>query len=483
MLIPVIAACSDNEPTTSNETSGTTAPSEEVTETEAVDILEQLNPNIPAVDYNGYEFHIVTRNDTMHDYPVHTRDIFAESSNGEPMNDAVYRRNSEVEEKFNIKIIMDALDESDESRPNKAVIQSVSAGDDTYDLFMTHEINGSGTAAGGYLLNWNTIPYIDMSMPWWCAGATSDLTVGDKIFLALSDLSVSSNDNCYLILFNKQHQEDYEIEDMYTLANEGTWTFDKMQAIVKDIYSDLNGDGKMTEDDLYGLINGGGQANWFYAANNRVALKDENNRPTISPLTDRIIQAFEKSYDIVVGEHAYNFTSWIDVKIVPMFAKGNGVLMTTQIGIVPQLRNMEVDFGALPFPKLDESQDLYYNYVDGHAQLMGIPKTASNLERTGAIIEELSYLSRKYVVPAYYEINLKTKFSRDEESSKMLDYVLDGRIFDFGYVYNNWVGPFAFGTGDQMSSKKREIVSLYESNINKVQANLEKVLEAYDAIE
>ena len=44
------------------------------------------------------------------------------------------------------------------------------------------------------------------------------------------------------------------------------------------------------------------------------------------------------------------------------------------------------------------------------------------------------------VYPAYYEIALKKKYSYDDESVKVLDMVVDNRVFDFGYVYDGWKG-------------------------------------------
>lgn len=481
-LIPVLFASCGNEPGDNKKSDGADSDSTQNTE-ESQDITEdEILPELPeGADYGGYEFKVLTRGDEMHSYPLHSRDIIAEEENGEPINDAVYRRNSIVEDLLNVKISIIPLDEGDETRPNTAVKNAVLAGDDIYDLLMTHEIYSAPTAQNGYLKNLADIPYIDLTKPWWCRSATDDLSVGDKIFLALSDFSISSNDHAYIVLFNKNLHQEYAMENMYDLVKTNKWTFDKMYSVIKDISKDLNGDGQMTDADQYGLILGGGQLNFFYAGGNTVTKKDADNIPYYDILTERSINTFEKAFDICVAPHTYSFSSWIDEKIPPMFASGHGFLMTTQIGIVPQLRDMEVDFGILPYPKLDEHQEKYQEYVDGHAQLMGIPITVQNTEKVGAILEALSYYSYKYLVPAYYDINLKTKFSRDDESSEMLDIIMDGRVFDFGYVYDNWVVAFKFS--DQINAKKREFVSIIEKNLPAAEKQLVKILTAYENIQ
>ena len=480
----ILAACGDNSGggNKTAETPDSNAAQNPDGQQQEEESEPEILPELPEdADYGGYEFKVLTRGDEMHRYPLHSRDIIAEEENGEPINDAVYKRNIIVEELLNVKITMIAMDEGDETRPNQAVRRAVQAGDDIYDLLMTHEIYSAPTAQSGHLMNMGNIPYIDLSKPWWCKSATEDLSVGSKIFLALSDFSISSNDHAYIVLFNKGLHQEYGMENLYDLVNSNKWTFDKMYDIIKDVSRDLNGDGKMTEEDLFGLILGGGQLNFFYAGGNTVMKKDENNIPYYDILTERSILTFEKAFDICVGEHTYSFTDWNDVKVPPMFAAGHGLLMTTQIGIVPQLRDMEVDFGIIPYPKLNEHQEKYHEYVDGHAQLMAIPTTVRDTEKIGAIIEALSYYSRKYLVPAYYDINLKTKFSRDDDSSAMLDIIMDGRVFDFGYVYDNWVVAFKFA--DQINAKKREYVSIIEKNLPAAERQLEKIMKAYDEID
>ncbi|MCL2159662.1 MAG: hypothetical protein FWH48_09665, partial [Oscillospiraceae bacterium] len=475
-----LAACAsptEEGKTQDNTESQTQNPDANEESTEA-----EILPDLPeGADYGGYEFKVLTRGDEMHQYPLHSRDIVAEEETGEPINDATFKRNIIVEDLLNVKITMIALDEGDETRPNAAVKKAVAAGDDIYHLLMTHEIYSAPTAQSGYLMNMANIPYIDLSKPWWCKSATDDLSFGDKIFLALSDFSVSSNDHAYIVLFNKNLHQEYALENLYEAVRDSKWTFDKMQSLIKDAYKDLDGDGKMTDADLFGLILGGGQLNFFYAGGNTVMKKDENNIPYYDIITERSLATFEKAFDICVAEHTYSFTDWNDVKVPPMFAAGHGLLMTTQIGIVPQLRDMDVDFGILPYPKLDEQQAKYSEYVDGHAQLMSVPITVQDTEKVGAIIEALSYYSYKYLVPAYYDINLKTKFSRDDESAEMLDTIMEGRVFDFGYVYDNWVVAFKFA--DQINAKKREYVSIIEKSLPAAEKQLVKIIAAYEDIE
>jgi hypothetical protein len=95
------------------------------------------------------------------------------------------------------------------------------------------------------------------------------------------------------------------------------------------------------------------------------------------------------------------------------------------------MRNTDVDFGILPYPKYDDTQERYYSRVSYYNPTL-VPKTNSDLEFTGCILEALMCESENTVVPAYYEIALKTKYSRDDESSAMLDFIFSTRVVDIG---------------------------------------------------
>ena len=47
----------------------------------------------------------------------------------------------------------------------------------------------------------------------------------------------------------------------------------------------------------------------------------------------------------------------------------------------------------------------------------------------------IAYASHFDITPAYYDICLKSKYSRDEESSKMLDVIFDSCRMEIGDIY------------------------------------------------
>ena len=86
----------------------------------------------------------------------------------------------------------------------------------------------------------------------------------------------------------------------------------------------------------------------------------------------------------------------------------------------------------MPYPKYDEAQKDYYSRIEGCEQTC-IPTTnVADLEMTGVVLEAMASDSAQHLVPAFYDVMLKSKHTRDNESEEMLEIVFGNRIFDWG---------------------------------------------------
>jgi hypothetical protein len=71
-----------------------------------------------------------------------------------------------------------------------------------------------------------------------------------------------------------------------------------------------------------------------------------------------------------------------------MFTEGRLMFISSGLGSAQSYRNMDDEFGILPYPKYD-STDSYATISDGSSPLLIIPITVKDYERTGAITEAL----------------------------------------------------------------------------------------------
>ena len=91
---------------------------------------------------------------------------------------------------------------------------------------------------------------------------------------------------------------------------------------------------------------------------------------------------------------------------------------------------------------------------------------------TGMILEALCYESTDTVIKAYYDVLLKTKISRDNESEKMLDIMFQNRSYNIAdtYYWGEIHGPMI------TLSKKADadIAGWIEKNRGKIDKAIEK---------
>ncbi len=483
MLTGTLSGCGDSGTTNETTTNGTDTTTESQTEDTAP------KADLPDVDLGGYAFRVYTR-DTDH----HTKEVYAEELTGEVVNDAVYTRNARVEDQYNVVLEAVEVTEDPESTMMNEFSRIVMAGEDAFDVALMHTVNAGSTAIQGVAYNWNDVPYVDFTKPWWNTVLAEELEYNDMLFLAVSDYCISAIDYTWAFVYNRDLARDNGIEDLYTTVEEGKWDFDTFRSLCEQVKVDMNGDGKMDYDDQYGFTTHYNSAvcNWSFAFDIRYVARDESGEPYVLPQSDKMMTAVEKLYGLFFedGSTLYCNDSVVkamgysshDAAVSGFFKEGKSLFAALRIYVIDELRDMESDFGIIPFPKFDADQDGYYTHVDGHAPLMILPKTLQNPENAGLVMEALAFESNQSVVPAVYEIVLQSKYARDEASSRMLDLILNGRVYTFGYMYDNWKG-MQWTLTNMMNSKSKDYASYYAKQEKGAEAQLKSVLESFEKIE
>ena len=143
-----------------------------------------------------------------------------------------------------------------------------------------------------------------------------------------------------------------------------------------------------------------------------------------------------------------------------IFEDGNA-LFETYSSDPALLRSIEAfDFGYLPFPKYDDTQEDYYSNTFGG--LISIPNTVKDIERTGTIIEALSAASNKYMKDAFIEQYIEGKVLRDDESVEIYRMMRDNAVYELSF-YIDPSGQCGSYYGTLMSENAPEISSHYAS--------------------
>jgi hypothetical protein len=230
--------------------------------------------------------------------------------------------------------------------------------------------------------------------------------------------------------------QNFGLEDPYKLVNEQKWTFDKMEEMMKTVIADLNGDGIMDKNDRYGYLAHPKEVlpNFWIAAGAFSVGKDSNDIPYLAMGNEKFMNAFEKTFSILWDSGAYYLGQGgpdIPQYAVEMFSNDQSLFMDTTFFVIERMRGTETDFGIIPYPKYDEAQKDYVSRIEYYYTIQ-VPITNPDPERAGVMLEALNSESSKTIIPAYYEVALKTKYARDEESSQMLDLILSTLVVDIG---------------------------------------------------
>lgn len=407
---------------------------------------------------------------------------------GNLMNDAKFNRNEKVEQRFNFKI--EVVYTSGVNEVADWVTKTVMSGADEFDLLINHTMTTAGTVLKNLYLNWYDIPHIDFSKPWWAKANTDTLTYDGKCILAISDLNTSAITDTYCLYFNKALANTWDLGNLYEVALKGEWTFDKFSAIIKDVYTDLDGDGERSRGDFYGVV----QADhsninqWLWAFDNPTVSKDADGIPTLSVKTDKINNIVNTIYDYCFNTTGVYFevnreNPGVGSNVADMFLGKQSIFHISSLNAATgeNMRNFEDDYGILPIPKLDGNQESYSTMTYGGHSVLAVPKTCPDTEFVGVAVEALSAESYKTVIPTFYEIALKTRYLRDNESKKVLDMIIESRAFDFGYIYDGWQG-FGWMLHDLMSKGSNSFESYYAGKYSHARVHYKKIVKIFDKI-
>lgn len=429
-LFAGLVACANN---TGNASDGT-ASDVSMTGPDEGETTEYYKADVPEKDFEGYEFRFLTNDHNSLTWAYTTMDV--ESADGEPINDAVYNRNRSVEETFNIKI-------TDYNGAFGSVagmaMKSIKADSNDYDVVIEDVRSTANLITQHYVTEISKIPYIDTNNKWWDSNVGRDLSVLGRQYFLGGDYTLAHYDTTCVLVFNKNLANEYNAGDPYPLVLDGKWTFDEFERMMKTVSKDLDGNGLYDENDLYGFAS---LSFVFYpsfmtGAGVLTISQDSEGYPVYTLGSEHNTTVFQRLlammhtenlvYDVVPKGKDHRLPEY-------MFADDKALFWSQLIYWTTQLRDMKSDFGIIPFPKFDEQQKDYEVMMFG-SPLSMIPVTNTDLERTGILLEYMAAYSRNELIPAYYDITMKEKVSRDETTKQILDLIFSSRCYTLAHAY------------------------------------------------
>ena len=478
----ILFACGDSEPVRAPE-NGEAPEVADINGEAAVEPAETepTFARLPAVDYGGADFVII--NLAGFDWIDVT--LHVEEELGDMLSSEIWLRNRAIEDKFNVNIsVIDVQTGQIATRVRNAL----RAGDEAFDILQESISWGplAALAVENYIADANRLVSLDLANPWWDAFAHESTSILGKNFFLFGDFTIADKEYATVIFFNKDMQADYHLPDFYQLVRDGNWTVDTMLESMRVATVDLDGDGRWTAADQYGLItNVHSQFMLFYGAGQTIIRKDSDDRPYFAAGSEEFVNAFVRMWEFMNTDNTTAEAFALGTHQDTMFANGQALFNSSLLASIrgaqdtdfDTFRGVEHGFGILPPPKLTAAQERYYSFLDGISPAIAIVNNGTErLERTATVLEALNAKSREGVQRAYMEHALPYIFFRDEASHEMFELIMNYRVFDLGGIFN-W-GGFENGLRSLLvRNASPDMASFLDRNLTSAQAAMESDIE------
>ncbi|MHB1154810.1 MAG: hypothetical protein ACYCWE_21620 [Eubacteriales bacterium] len=473
--VTAILSCSDPIDASVAETTASVSESE----TNAETLRENYKDNIPdGLDFEGANIKIHGRGDGDAILELSTEQT------GDIIEDAIYERNRMVEERLKVKI--EAFTPYGWQNYGTALTQirsSIQAGDDEFQIIAGYSAPAPVLSTEKLLLNLRTVPYIETDQPWWAQSIVNDLTIKDSLYFLCGDIALTMLASSYSMAVNFNIAEQYNISGIYDTVLDGKWTIDKLYELSSLVYKDSNGDGKTNEGDVVGLLIGSEIYNdadsFMQGSKIKMTERGDDGLPFLSVDSDKMTTLVGKVYRLFYE----NPGALVDKKINAYEIFPNDTALFTPSYLYfyyDYYKNMDSDYGILPYPKFNEEQDTYSTRVQDGVSIWAIPVTVQNQECVGATMEAMAAQSYRTVTPTYFEIALKVKYSRDEDSVRMLDLIREGVMFNFEIIYNGPLGSPWDVMRNLIVEKKSDFASYWAKKEQGIQKKLEELVSTFN---
>ncbi len=484
LLLASFAGCGES----ATETAADPQPSAAVTENTdpeetAAEEVPAVHDDLPEISLDGVTINTLIREEA--------KDEFDADMEGDVIDVEVYNRNRTLEERFDCSMTytIELGSWTYMSTFQEKIRGTVMANDSTFDIVTGQSNIVQPLNVEGVFVNLLDENYIDLTKPYWVEAYTDGINLNGSVCTVCGDFAISSFSNANVIFFNKAVMDDHNMTYPYEDALNGTWTYDKLLDLSETVTNDINGDGQMTMDDLRGFCAYNNSIQPFFSSFglNYTDVDSDGIRYILTPDertvngADRVNEFFHSNS--FVNAMASDFVlvgANTEPSMAQYFMENKYLFMGMVLEGIEYLRDMEVDFGILPYPKYDEAQDAYYTTILRRYTVAAVPISASKSSNSALILEAMASDGYNNILPKYYEVALKGKYVRDESSSQVLDLIKSSLYLEFVDMYYADLGFSDFFSGYVMNNAAGTYASSFESNRTAWEAKLTKLYEAYN---
>ncbi|MBQ8508721.1 MAG: hypothetical protein IJ493_02325 [Clostridia bacterium] len=433
-------------------------------------------------NYNGKTFRVFGMDDI---YTMHMK-FDRDESNGEILNDAIYDRNRLVEDKLNV--VIEETTVATFAEVNNTLGTSILSGDDICDLALIPPSTCCGIIIEGYFKDLRSIGSWDLDAEWYNQSYNDAVTLNGKMYFGMSDATIALTDGIWALFFNEDMMENLKMDKPYDLVRDGTWTTDKLISYLKAAAS-LNGDEDwswhMNGNAVYGLSTVGTTHYRVTNAMGEKLVENQDGKLVFTAGTDRFYSVIDKLrtlMDTSSGAVYFGGTNGGDFNMesgqyLAPFPSQRTLFQTAEICKTQSFRELEFDYGVVPYPKYDENQSSYYSPIFEACVAFSIPITAPDAEFSASVWDALAYEGGQSVVPAYREVTLEQKGLRNDDSIEMLGIITDSAFPDAGSMFGI-SGSFRTEFNTEITNNTGAMASIIDKHKTSIQEKIDELVDA-----
>ncbi len=476
LLVLLVAAqsvaCGETEPTQTENT----------TPIETTEAVTEEAYDFGTLDFGGEDFTILNAQEIRELYNI----LDVEEPTGDLLDDAVWKRNNLIEETYNLNIV-----EEHNDSPNDQLRQTVLAGEDLYNASYILTNTLGSLILDGMFHDLKDGEGFQFDQPWWDHAVMDGAVIGDEeaLYFISSNMNLYAFEGTWCMYFNKKMCNDLQLDAPYQLVKDGKWTLDRLHEYAS-AGANLNGEAdwkwNAEANSVYGFSSMSDFVLQMYTSCEAKVIDIENGSPVLNAgtdrfqtVTDKLVTVFgEKGVSHFCDNNRSNGNHYENI-----FASERAFFIGAEIKGGDgggRFADMTSDYGIVPMPKFDESQKEYISPVALWAYFMTVPITHTDLDTTSKILDAISYVSYRDIVPVYYDIVLQVKNIRDEETSDMLDIISSTRTYLTAYAFG-WGNNLRSGITNMIRAGENNLASLVASHEAKIATEFADALEIYAA--
>ena len=409
-------------------------------------VVVEDNGALPTLNLGGEIYNVLSRDDANWVH-LDNFEVYYDELPEDVVGQAVYNRNQALKSKYNFTITEQKVDNTSDTAK-----LSYESGDDLYDLVIYQPKNVQAHAQEGYLLDLNEFKYINLEHDSWSQYINEQLTIGDKLYYTTNDFLLLDKARAFYLFYNRELAEDLNLGYLEDMVDDNTWTLENATKLAKQVYRDVDNNGP-TSADYFGFAMEGHTQFIFLAmgAGFRFTEKGSNGFPKLVGATDKMLNIIDATLDLTankniswVNSYAPNFTD--DDHCELMFLDGRVLLLSMTTFFIEyqyKVRESTLEFGILPHPKYDASQDEYTSYPDVNlGSVLAIPFTVADEDMAGFCLEAITEASTDTSYKTFIDTKCKYQDAPDKDCARMMDLCFENQIYD--------IGAFLFNSDDEL---------------------------------